>query len=188
MKLRLNLSTSPRANHRPFLAAAATIGVVGLLALAILSRAAIRSWRANLELRTEVARLETEIRQQRQQQQSLENHFRSPQAQQTLDRSAFLNSLIDQRAFPWTKIFMDLEQILPPGVRVVTIAPKLENGRALVELTIGAATDEGKIKFLESLEKSPVFSGIQVKDEKHQDQAGATDKVLLDLRAWYATT
>jgi len=188
MKLRLNLSTSPRANHRPFLAATAAIGVVGLFALAILSRAAIRSWRSNLEMRTEVARLESEIRQERQQQQGLENYFRSPQAQQTLDRSAFLNSLIDQRAFPWTKIFMDLEQILPPGVRVVSIAPKLENGRALVELTIGAATDEGKIKFLETLEKSTVFSGVRVKDEKHQEQAGTADKILLDLRAWYATS
>lgn len=161
---------------------------MALVALVFLSRAAIRSRRANLQLRTEVARLESEIHQQRQQQQALENYFRSPQAQQILDRSAFLNSLIDQRAFPWTKIFMDLEQTLPPGVRVVSIAPKLDNGRALVELTIGAATDEGKIKFLETLEKSPVFSGIEVKDEKHQEQVGASDRILLNLRAWYATT
>jgi Tfp pilus assembly protein PilN len=188
MELRLNLSTSPRENHRPFLAATAAIGILGILALAFLSRAALRSWRSNREIRTEVARLENEIRRERQQQQALENYFRSPQAQQILDRSAFLNSLIDQRAFPWTKVFMDLEQTLPPGVRVVSIAPKLENGRALIELTIGAATDEGKLKFLETLEKSVVFSGIQVKDEKHQDQAGASDKILLDLRAWYATS
>lgn len=188
MKLRLNLSTSPRENNRPFLAATAAIGVVALVALGFLSRAAIRSWRSNLQLRAELARLENEIRQERQQQQALENYFRSPQAQQILDRSAFLNSLIDQRAFPWTKIFMDLEQTLPPGVRVVSIAPKLENGRALVELTIGAATDEGKIKFLETLEKSPVFSGIEVKDEKQQEQVGASDKILLELRAWYATS
>lgn len=188
MKLRLNLSTSPRENHRPFLAATAAIGVVAFFALAILSRAALRSWRSNREMRTEVARLEREIRQQRQSQQALENYFRSPQAQQTLERSAFLNSLIDQRAFPWTKVFMDLERILPPGVRVVSIAPKLENGRALIELTVGAATDEGKIKFLDALEKSSVFSGIQVKDVKQEERAGGSDKIVLDLRAWYATS
>jgi Tfp pilus assembly protein PilN len=188
MKLRLNLSTSPRENHRPFLAATAALGLLGLIALALLSRAAIRSWRSNRETRAEIGRLETEIRQQQQKQQSLETFFRSQQAQQILDRSAFLNSLIDQRAFPWTKVFMDLEQTLPPGVRVVNIAPKLENGRAVVDLTIGAATDEGKLKFLETLEKSPVFSGIQVKDEKHEDQPGATDRVVLNLRAWYATS
>jgi hypothetical protein len=104
-----------------------------------------------------------------------------------LDRATFLNSLIGQRSFPWTKIFMDLEKTLPPGVRVVNISPKLNNGRALVDITIGAATDEGKIKFLESLEQSKVFSEIEVKGERHSDSGGALDKVVLELSAWYAT-
>ena len=52
---------------------------------------------------------------------------------------------------------MDLEQILPPGVRVVNISPKLENGRAQVELTFGAESDESKIKFLQNLERPRCF-------------------------------
>jgi Tfp pilus assembly protein PilN len=186
MKLRLNLSTSPRANHRPFLAASTAIGIFGLLCLLILSTAGLRTWRSNREIRSDMNRLESSIRSNRQKQIALENYFHSPQAQQVLDRANFLNSLIDQRAFPWTKIFMDLEDTLPPGVRVVSIAPKLENGRAIVQLTIGADTDSGKLKFLESLERSKAFSAIQVKNERHQEQAGQ-DKVVLELSAWYAT-
>jgi len=95
--------------------------------------------------------------------------------------------LIGQRSFPWTKIFMDLEQTLPPGVRIVTISPRLENGRAEVTLTVGASSDEARIKFLEALERSKVFSKVQVKAEHRPEQAGGADKIILDLSVWYET-
>ena len=188
MKLRLNIATAPLENKRQFLVGAVVLGTLGILGLFVLSHAAFKSWRANRDLRVEISHWESEIRTSRQQQAQLEQYFHSPEAQQVLDRAGFLNSLIGQRSFPWTKIFMDLEQTLPPGVRVVNISPKLENGRALVTLSIGAATDEGKIKFLEALEKSPAFSDIQVTTEQHQDQSPTTDRITLELTAWYATT
>ena len=189
MKLRLNLATAPLENKRPFLAAAGVLGTVGILLLLLLSHGAFRAWRANRDLRAEIAHWETEIRANKERQTNLQEYFHSAQAQQVLDRAAFLNSLIGQRSFPWTKIFMDLEPILPPGVRVINISPKLVNGKALVTISIGAATDEGKIKFLESLEKSPAFSNVQVQGERHQDQMTATsDKITLELTAWYETT
>ncbi|MGH9714783.1 MAG: hypothetical protein ACRD5M_15930 [Candidatus Acidiferrales bacterium] len=188
MKLHLNLTTAPRENKRPFMAAAALIGTVALLALLVLSHFAYKSWRANREIRVEIARLQNNIRVNEQEQRTLETYFQSPQAQQVLDRAGFLNSLIGQRSFPWTKIFMDLEQTLPAGVRVVTISPRLENGRAQVTLTVGASTDEAKIKFLEALEKSKVFSQIQVKAEHRLEQATGPDKIVLDLSVWYETT
>ena len=83
---------------------------------------------------------------------------------------------------------MDLEHTLPPGVRVVSISPRLENGRAQVTLTIGASTDGAKIKFLEALEKSRVFSQVQVKSEHRLEQATGLDKIVLDLSVWYETT
>ena len=118
----------------------------------------------------------------------MQAYFQTQSAQQVLDRATFLNSLIGQRSFPWTKIFMDLERTLPPGVRVVSISPKLENGRALVELTIGAQSDDSKIKFLQTLEKSSVFSDIRVIDDRHADKQGSADPVTVQLTAWYSTT
>jgi Tfp pilus assembly protein PilN len=188
MKLRLNLSTAPRENKRPFIAGAAVLGTLGALALVILSHAAYKSWRANRDIRVEISRLESNIRINQQKQHDLETYFQTPQAQQVLDRSAFLNSLIGQRSFPWTKIFMDLEQTLPPGVRVVTISPRLENGRAQVTLTVGASSDEARLRFLEALEKSKVFSKVQVKAEHRSEQAAGPDKIILDLSVWYETT
>jgi hypothetical protein len=71
-------------------------------------------------------------------------------------------------------------------VRVIKISPALENGRAIVELTVGAQSDESKIKFLQALEKSKVFSDIRVKNDRYEEQAGP-DRITVDLTAWYAT-
>jgi len=188
MKLHLNLATAPPPNKRPFAAGAAVIGTIGVVALLFLSHAAYESWQASRELRADIARWQEQIHQGQQTQQALQAYFRSTEAKQILDRSAFLNSLIDQRSFPWTKVFMDLENTLPPGVRVITISPRLVNGRAEVTLEVGAETDESKIQFLQAFEKSKLFSGMVVKDERRSDQAGALDRITLDLTVWYSTT
>ncbi len=188
MKLRLNLATSPFQNHRPFLAAAGLLGAVGFVALLILSHSAYQFWRANRDLRQGIAQLQDEIRDSERQQQALGAFFQTPVARQTIERSAFLNSMIQQRSFPWTKIFMDLEQTLPAGVRVVSISPRLEGGRVSVKLTVSAISDESKLKFLKALEHSKEFSGIQVREERHVDAAQSQDRVQLQLEAWYETT
>jgi hypothetical protein len=186
MKLRLNLATTPQANHRPFLVATTLVGTLGLLALALLSHAAYSSWQSSRELRADTARWEAQIRADRRKQQDLQAYFRGAGAREILDRSGFLNSLIDERSFPWTRIFMDLEQTLPPGVRVVSISPRLVDGRAELTLQVGTATDEGKIQFLKAIENSKMFSGLVIKSEKRSDQPAA-DKIVLDLTVWYST-
>lgn len=188
MKLRLNIATAPQENNRPFIAGAALIGAVALIALVILARQTYVTWQSNIELRSETARLEAQIAERQVEQQELKAYFDRKDVQQIRDRADFLNSLISERAFPWTKIFMDLENTLPSGVRVVSIAPKLVNGRADVEMVIGASSDESKQRFLEAIEKSRDFSDITVDDEKTSDQPGNSDRIEVRLNFWYATS
>jgi Tfp pilus assembly protein PilN len=188
MRIKLNLATAPPQQTRPFLAVAALGGAIGLLALLLLAHDVYSSWESNRELRGDISRLQGQIRSDREKQQELQRYFVGTGARQVLDRSSFLNSLIDARSFPWTKIFMDLEKTLPPGVRVVSISPTLENGRAEVTLQVGAETDQSKIEFLKAMENSSTFSGMVVKDEQRHDETSAADKIVLSLTAWYSTT
>ena len=188
MKLRLNLSSKPNENHRSFLVSVAAVGILGLIAFVILGRKAQYSWESNRELRAEITGLQNQLSTDQRNQQELQAYFRSPQAQQVLDRANFLNSLIGERSFPWTSIFTDLERSLPPGVRVVSISPRLVNGRAELALKVGAQSDESKIQFLEAMEKSTAFTGIVVSQEDHSDQAGVADRIVLNLTVWYAST
>jgi hypothetical protein len=187
MKVQLNLSTSALENKRPFLVAAGVLGAIGLFTLLLYGHAAFSSWRANREIHSEIASWQTKVRDYQQRQAALQTYFQSPQAREVLDRAKFLNGLIGERSFPWTKIFMDLEPILPAGVRVVNISPKYENGSVLIDLTVGAGTDEQKLKFLEGLEKSKAFSDIRLEDDRRSDEPGK-DKIELKLTAVYSTT
>ena len=105
---------------------------------------------------------------------------------QRRQRAAYLNALIQQRAFPWIKIFMDLERILPEGVRVVSIEPKLDGDNVKLAFIVGALSDESKLKFLKALESSPEFSHIELLSETRPDRPEQTDRVLLSLQAQYS--
>lgn len=191
MKIRLNLSTTPQQNRRPFIAAAVLTGLVAVVALVLLSRAAYSSWDSNREVRAEIATAEQQIGQSSAEQAQLAAYFRSPQARDTLDRAHFLNSLIDERSFPWTDIFQSLEKTLPDGVRVVSISPKLVNGRAELKLLIGAVNDQQKVRFLKAMETSRSFSNLVIVSERHNTQTGAQadplDQIMLDLTVDYQT-
>lgn len=190
MKLQLNLATSPQANNRPFLAASALGGAAALIALVLLAHAAYASWQDHRQLRSEISALRSRIRASELQQQQLAFYFHSPKAQRVLDRSEFLNSLIDERSFPWTRIFADLEKTLPPGVRVVSISPRLHKDRAEITMEVGAQSGASEVQFLKAMETSPVFSGLVVKDVKPPvaNTPGAQSDILVDITVWYSAT
>lgn len=188
MNIRLNLATRPLEGNRRFAAAATTIAVVGLFAMLVLSWRAYSSWRADTAARTEEARLQSEMNRLQSDRSLLEAFFNQPENTQRRDRAAFLNSLIAQRAFPWTKIFMDLEQNLPEGVRVVSIEPRLVGDHLELRLMIGSANDEAKLKFLRALEGSSDFSAIEVLNEGRPERPADQDRILLSLQARYSAT
>ncbi len=116
--------------------------------------------------------------------------LKNPKTVEVMNRAQFLNNLIEQRTFPWTRMFADLERILPPGVRVVSIAPQMDKkGRVKVVLVVGAANDEQKMKFLTSMVSSRAFSNVQVTQESRPENVatGSSDAVMLALEAHYAT-
>ena len=186
MKVRLNLSTSPLESNRRFTLSATVIGTIAVVALLVLSYRTYSVWRSDKVLRTRQDALELQIGKLQQQRQGLSAFFENTETVQRRQRAAYLNSLIQQRAFPWIKIFMDLERILPEGVRVVSIEPKLAGDTVQLTVLVGAMSDESKLKFLKALEKSPEFSHIELLSESRPVRAEQTDRVMLSLQAQYS--
>jgi len=186
MKVRLNLSTSPLESNRRFTLGATVVGAIAGLALLILSYQTFSVWRSDKVLRARQDTLELQIGKLQQQRKLLSDFFENPETVQRRQRAAYLNSLIQQRAFPWIKIFMDLERILPAGVRVVSIEPKLANDTVQLTFLVGAMSDEGKLKFLKALVSSPEFSHIELLNETRPVKPEQNDRVMLSLQAQYS--
>jgi type IV pilus assembly protein PilN len=186
MKVRLNLSTSPLESNRRFTLGATVIGTIAVVALLVLSYRTYSVWQIDRELRGRQDALEVQIAKLQQERQGLSQFFENTQTMQRRQRAAYLNSLIQQRAFPWIKIFMDLERILPEGVRVVSIEPKLAADTVQLTFLVGAISDESKLKFLKSLESSPEFSHIELLSETRPARADQFDRIMLSLQAQYS--
>jgi hypothetical protein len=186
MKVRLNLSTSPLVSNRRFTLWTSLLGGLGILLLLVLAQRAWSTWSSDRTNRSRQSSVESQVIALEHQRQSLATFFEGADNVKRRQRAAYLNSLIQQRAFPWIKIFMDLEQILPDGARVVSIEPKLVGDDVQLKVLVGAASDESKLKFLKALEKSAQFSHIQLLSETRPARPELTDRVMLELQAQYS--
>ena len=145
--------------------------------------------KADSSLRAKVSQLRQEMAQLEVQRKDLETFFQQPDNARLHERSAFLNTLIDEQSLNWTRMFMDLEKIMPAGVRLLTIEPKHEKGRVEVKIVIGAMSDEAKLKFLHALEGSSAFSHVELVSEKMgTSSTGGPDRMEVELRAVYSRT
>jgi type IV pilus assembly protein PilN len=185
MRVRLNLATKPLETHRRFIAGSGLLGVVAAIVFLTLGWHVYLARKANAEMRAKSAKILEQVAELEQQRASLEQFFNLDVNRNLHDRAAYINSLIDARSFNWTLMFMDLEKVLPAGVRVVSIEPKQDKGRIEVKFIIGATSDEAKLKFLKALEDSKTFTHIELV-ATHRPTAGTSaDQIVVELNAEY---
>jgi type IV pilus assembly protein PilN len=190
MRVHLNLATKPQETHRRFLAGSGLIAVVASVAFVWLTWHVYSVRRANAELRARSEGIRRKMASLETQRADLERFFHQEENAKLHDRSAFINSIIDARSFNWTQMFMDLEHILPGGVRVISIEPKQVPGHVEVKLSVGATSEEAELKFLHALEESKVFTEVQVQKITVPPAGGnqSGDQKLVVLTTIYSRT
>jgi type IV pilus assembly protein PilN len=188
MKVRLNLATNPLQTHRKFLAVSGLIGALAGIVFLALAGHVYSVRKSNEALRVRADGVRQEMVGLMRQRDELEDFFKEEQNARLNERSTFLNSLIDEQSLNWTHMFMDLEKILPTGVRLVSIEPAHEKGQVLVRLQVGAISDEAKLKFFRALENSPAFKDFREISEQSPEQqqgSGDLDRLQIQLTVVY---
>jgi type IV pilus assembly protein PilN len=188
MRIRLNLATKPLVTHRKFIAGSGLVGAIAVIVFLSLGWHVYLARKANAEMRAKSEKILQQVAELEQQRAALERFFALDENAKLHDRAAFINSLIDARSFNWTLMFMDLERVLPAGVRVISIEPKQEKGRIEVKLVIGATSDEAKHKLIKALEDSKTFTHIELVTEQHPTSGTSTDQIVVELKAEYLRT
>jgi Tfp pilus assembly protein PilN len=185
IRTRLNLASSPLESHRRFFAAALAVGIPALILCAVLCVNVVRDRAATSERRVEIEHLRADLADLRSRRADLERFFSDPATRLVTQRAAFLNGIIDERSFPWTQFFLDLEHRLPGGVRILTISPSLAGDHVQVKMRVGALSDKSKLAFLKALEDAPEFSALELVSESRPAKGEDADVALLDLVADY---
>lgn len=157
MRVTLNLSSRPYVELRPVLVRLRMLA--GMLAVV-----ALLLWVALRSLEHKAAVADANVSHWTHQTQALEHEWQQDQAMMqqpqnaaTLETSDFLNNLFSSKAFSWTAALMDLENVLPGGVQVVSIEPQMtKDGRVQLRLRVSGPRDKS-VDLVKNLEKSKHF-------------------------------
>ncbi|MDE2758435.1 MAG: hypothetical protein OXU26_11400 [Acidobacteriota bacterium] len=165
LRVPLNLASKPFFNNRKFYAAALLLGLVlvGLSATNLLLYLAHRS--QSLRLNRELANQTAEAGRLEQEQQEIWARLQRPETEDFLNLVDYLNPLIAQRTFSWTRFLNQLEDLVPYQVQIVAITPRIAESEIVVEIFCNARSGADYIEFVSRLEADADFYQVNLMTE-----------------------
>jgi type IV pilus assembly protein PilN len=187
MHVDINLATQPYQDARRFwLRWGGALVALGLLTL-ILIYSALTGWVSAHKDRDLIRQRQAQIAARDQEKAQAEALLSRPEHRNTRDRSQFLNDLFQRKAFSWTKVFEDLERVMPPRLHVVSIRPEMGSEAELnIKLVVAGESRERALDLVRKMEASQRFQQTRI-DQERTDPAGqaAGDNVQFDINAVY---
>ncbi len=185
MRPRFNLASQPFINLRPFLLTTSLLGVAAVALSVVLAVVALTTWR------TQTATLERLQGLQRQRadlvsrQGRLQTELRDAATQRLLKRTHELNQMIRHKSLSWTELFYDLQQHLPAGARILSLAPSLrDDGRLLVQMQVGGESPAAVLEFLRVLGEGTKFRELALKSQR-RGSPNSPDRTVAEVSAVY---
>ncbi len=164
MRIPVNLASEPFRRDRPILAASVAGAIALTLLLALLVTSIVTGRGRASETRATIDRLQHQLDLINTQLSKLDGTLRQPGNSEVLERSLMLNALIERKSISWTRIFADLEKVLPYNVRLIYIRlPQVTvSNQVTLDMVVGAAGTEPLQDFLMKLQTSPLFGPASV--------------------------
>jgi len=163
MRIAVNLASEPFRRDRPMIVASTAVGVLLVISLGALTYLFFAERDRAREARATIDRMQRQSDTLSREESRLQAFLRQTENSEVLDRSLFLNSLLVRKGVSWTRIFDDLEKVMPPNVRLMSVRPQINGGNQLIlEMWVGSTSTEAVNEFVMALEQSPVFGSTTV--------------------------
>jgi len=170
-RLTINLASEPFRTDRALLVASGIVGAALVVLLAFQSVTISRERDAARESRAHIASLQERLRGVQAQEAKLRAELIKPANESILDRSAFINTLLHRKGISWTRMFSDLQEVMPAGVCLVSVRPfATADNRIQLDMVVGSRAPASVIDLLKRLEGSPLFGGTSVQGEQPPNQ------------------
>lgn len=174
MRLDINLATRPYEDAREFWTRwGLGVGALGALTLVLITLA-LAGWVKAGRDRHNIQRLEQQIADLDKEKAKAQAFLGLDINRSTRDQSAFLNGLIQRKAFSWTRVFEDLERVMPASLHVVSLKPELNDANQLeLEMKVAGDNRAGAVELVHRMEGSQHFRGTQLMQEAENTQTGS---------------
>jgi hypothetical protein len=180
MRLDINLATTPYEDAREFWVRwGVGVGVLAVLTLVLLALA-VQGWIEAGRDRHDIARVQDQILDRDKERAQAQGFLDMAANRSTRDQSQFLNGLIQRKAFSWTRVFEDMELVMPTNLHVVSLQPKLnEQNQMELEMRVVGDNRSAAVELVHRMEGSKHFQGAQLVQES-QSGDGSTVIALVD--------
>jgi type IV pilus assembly protein PilN len=187
MQININLATQPYEDSSRFWTYWGTgLALLGLATAMLVFLAGTSFINASKD-RGQMSKLQTEIAAYDQDKGRAEAILNQPQNRTLRDRSRFLNELFQRKAFSWTRVFEDLERVMPARLHVVSIHPDMSADNGLeIKLVVAGDSREQALDLVRKMEGSKRFKQTQIESERSEVTATSNgDRVQFDISALY---
>jgi hypothetical protein len=184
MRLDINLATHPYEDAREFWSRWG-VGVAALGALTLVLLAfAVNGWINAGRDRQEIGRLQDQITERDTERAKAQAFLDLASNRSTRDESEFLNGLIQRKSFSWTRVFEELERVMPVNLHVVSLRPELnEQSQMELEMKVAGNNRSAAVELVHRMEGSKHFQGARLVQENQAGDAGAS--VVAMIRTIY---
>ncbi len=190
MRLNINLASQPyevaQAYRRRITTLISALGLIAVLLVGYIAYQRQQSRAINRQLadvQQQIHSLEGEEAQAR-------IILNKPANRVIADQSDFLNQLFARKSLSWTRIFTEMEKIVPAGLHVVSMKPEYTKSNDLV-LHVIVATDsrDRAVELVRHMEESTHLRQAQIVAEtvttSSSDQAAGGGNIQFDIAAVY---
>ncbi len=186
MRIDINLATQPYEDSRRFwLRWGSGLAALSLLTL-VLVYSSLAGWVTARNDRDLIRQRQHQVAQRDQQKAAAEITLNLPANRSTRDRSQYLNDLFQRKAFSWTRVFEDLERMMPAQLHVVSIQPEMAPGNQLeIKLVVAGESRERALALVSKMEGSQRFQQTHIEQESTQTGQTPGDNVQFQISAHY---
>ena len=181
MRLDINLATRPYEDAREFwMRWGLAVGLLGVLTLGLLAWA-VQGWVNAGRDRQDVARLQAQIAERDKERSHAQSFLDMAANRSTRDQSQFVNGLIQRKAFSWTRVFEDMELVMPVNLHVVSLRPELNDQNQMeLQMRLACETRSAAVELVHRMEGSKHFQGAQLVQESQGGETGSSIVALVD--------
>jgi type IV pilus assembly protein PilN len=186
MHVDINLASHPYEDSGPvWMRWGGALAALCLITLVLLY-SVLSGWAAARKDHNLMAQREKQIADRDREKIRAEETLNLPENRTTRDRSQFLNQLFLRKAFSWTKVFEDLERVMPTRLHVVSIQPAMAPDNQLeIKLVVAGESRDRALELVRKMEGSQHFQQTQIQQESNQRGQTPGDNVQFDISAVY---
>jgi type IV pilus assembly protein PilN len=173
----INLASQPFRRERAQLAGLASVCALLVCGLLMLGGLILHERADAGGLRRQIAKETATLKSLQTAQGRFSAVLGKPENADTFATSVFLNELIARRGVSWTRVFRDLETVMPDNMRLMAIrlpqtGPGDANGanRVQLDMQVGTTQPEAVITLLKRLQQSSLFGAAAMMNQSPPTQ------------------